>query len=151
MAEETGPIPLSAVSRELRVPPSLGERGHNEALPFLICCGFLSLPVSPLLPPLPRPLPQLRASTGPSVRCPLIDTKQDVRICSQEERTVSPAGAFQGLGLGRQRLFRLRDTLSDKRSHRRWKSAAEKPMCFDGSYFKPGDCFKHLLKGVLRI
>ena len=104
--QRTSPSRLSAVSRELRVPPSKpGERGHNEALPFLICCGFLFFP-SPLFCLLPRPLSHLRASTGPSVRCPLIDTKQDAFFVLRRIGLCS-AGAFSGSGAGPSEAFQV--------------------------------------------
>lgn len=93
----TGPSQLSAASRGLPVPPSKpGERGRNEALPFLLCCGFLLYP-SPLFCPLHCPLSRLRPSTGPSVQCPLIDRKQDALFVLRRSRWCS-AGAFSGSG-----------------------------------------------------
>lgn len=95
----TGPSRLSAASRGLPVPPSKpGERGRNEALPFLLCCGFLLYP-SPLFCPLHCLLSRLRPSTGPSVQCPLIDRKQDALFVLRRSRWCS-AGAFSGSGVG---------------------------------------------------
>lgn len=102
----TGPSRLSAASQGLQVPPSKpGERGHNEALPFLICCGFLLSP-SPLFCPLLRPLSRLRPSTGPPVRCPLIDTKQDALFVLRRSGLCS-AGAFSGSGVGLSEAFQV--------------------------------------------
>lgn len=95
----TGPSRLSAASRGLPVPASKpGERGRNEALPFLICCGFLLSP-SPLFCPLHCPLSCLRSLTGPSVQCPLTDRKQDALFVLRRNGWCS-AGAFSGSGAG---------------------------------------------------
>ena len=102
----TGPSRFSAASRGLWVPPSKpGERGCNEALPFLICCGFLLSP-SPLFCPLLRPLSCLRPSTGPPVRCPLIDTKQDALFVLRRSGLCS-AGAVSGSGVGLSGAFQV--------------------------------------------
>ena len=105
----TGPSRLSAASQGLQVPPSKpGERGHNEALPFLICCGFLLSP-SPLFCPLLRPLSRLRPSTGPpwafsifislSSRPAILFVLRRSGLCS--------AGAFSGSGVGLSEAFQV--------------------------------------------